>query len=148
MQNSIFGIEAPQFEFDSTIVELDHVVISNENNSFDYDDIVHESVFNRYRVWTDMGDHFTFRLLMYLFKYDNPQAKYDELKAYHKSLVKLWRRRDGNPFRNAANEIVLFRFDQMNESFLHDYLYPDILSLVFISQDPIDISKTLVSYGS
>ncbi|MBS4034406.1 MAG: hypothetical protein KGZ85_08085 [Ignavibacterium sp.] len=148
MQNSIFGIEAPQFEADSEIILLDHVVIERANDSFYYGDIIHESVFNRYIVWTDMGDHFNFRLLMYLFKYDNPQEKYDELKLYHRSLVKLWRRRDGQPFRNNNDEIVLFRFDQMNESFLHNVKYPDVLTLVFKSQDPIDISKTLVSYGS
>lgn len=148
MQNSIFGIEAPQFEADSEIILLDHVVIGKENDFFDYDDIKHESVFDRYRVWTDMGDHFNFRLLMYLFKYDDPQAKYDELKLYHRSLVKLWRRRDGQPFVNRDGDPVLFRFDQINESFLHDVKYPDILILVFKSQDPVDISKTLVSYGS
>lgn len=148
MQNSIFGIEAPQFEVDSEIILLDHVVINKENDFFDYDDILHESVFNRYRVWTDMGDHFNFRLLMYLFKYEFPEQKYQELKQYHRSLVKLWRRRDGNPFVDKAGQPVLFRFDQLNQSFLHDVLYPDVLTLVFKSQDPVDISKTLVNYGS
>lgn len=148
MQNSIFGIQAPQFESGSETILLDHVVLSKDNDSWDYDDILHESVFNRYRVWTDMGDHFTFRLLMYLFKYDNPQAKYEQLKTYHRTLVKLYRRRDANPFRNSAGDIVLFRFDKMVEGFLHDVKYPDILTLEFVSQDVIDFSKTLVSYGS
>lgn len=148
MQNSIFGIEAPQFEVDSEIILLDHVVINKENDFFDYDDILHESVFNRYRVWTDMGDHFTFRIIMYLFKYAEPQAKYDELFQYHRRLVKLWRRRDGNPFVDVNGDEVLFRFDRIDKSFLHTINYPDVLTLVFKSQDPVDISKTLVSYGS
>lgn len=147
MFESIFGIEAPQFEADSEIIELDHVVIDPDNDLFDYADIKHESVFNRYRVWTDMGDHFTFRILMYLFKYEHPQQKYDELKLYYRTLVKLWRRRDGSPFRDKDNQIVLFRFNKLDESFIQTIDYPDILTLEFVSQDVIDFSKTLVNYN-
>lgn len=145
-EQSIFGVAAPQFECDSVIHELDYVVVDSFIEQWDKKSIQHESIRNRHRKWTEKGIHFTFGITMNLYKYGEEAAqKYTELKSCYRQLVKLWRRRDGEPFMSVDDVVVLFRFNKLVPFYRPEIPNkPDILHLEFVSQDPVDVSKTLV----
>ena len=141
------GVEAPQFQFGSDpVVELDYIkIIKDEAEKIQ---ILHESVITRYREWDDLGKHWIFTVQVHLIKYANPVAKYNELLNYKRSLVTLWRRRDGEPIADINGNPVLFRFNKMGLKYLPFPDYEDVLELEFISQDPIDIKQSLLSESS
>lgn len=145
---SIFGIEAPAFEADSTKIELNHIIVLSE--TFDDGLIEHESIINGFREWDNKGDHYEIELQMFLYKYASPKTTYLLLKNYHRTLVdKFYRRGDGQAFRNSSDEFIQFRFDQMIPDIIESNgEYLDILKLRFISADPLEYSSALKETGS
>lgn len=142
---SIFGTGAPRFVHDyggagETNVDLDYVIILRDEP--DPGDIEHKSIKTGHREWTDIGKHWTFEVLVQLFRYANPYTAYQNFKQYKNELVALYKRRDGTLIKNSEDDVILFFIEAMEESYYDHYLYPDVLKIRFVSQDPIDIPIT------
>lgn len=143
--NSIFGNEAPMIEYNYNQYELDYVVVDSYKEDLIYSAIKHESIKNRHRKWTEEATHYTFGITLNLFKYEDQAASFFvELKTLYRQLVLLWRRRDGECFKSIDDENVLFRFNKLVPFYISENKnLPDLLYLEFVSQDPIDMTKTL-----
>lgn len=143
LNESIFGIEAPKFiDAESNEILLDYFVVLKDEK--DLGTIIHPSIINRHREWIDKGDHWIFEGLIHLFKYDDPEEKYLELKNYYKQNVILYKRRDGFPFFNAEEEDAYFRIDKLEPIFLNASGFPDVLFISFLSVEtafPVTIKE-------
>jgi len=142
---SLFGIQAPKYIVGSTTVNLDHWITLDDGPEDDI--IMHESIINRHREWVVKGQHWIFSGNLLLFKYADPQTKYDELKPDEYTLVdQLFRRRDGIAIKDAADAVVKFRVESIHETYIKDHPdYPDILRITFKSQDYIAMEKSVVA---
>lgn len=150
VKDSIFGIDRPKF-IDSieTEIELFHSVVIKDEP--DFLTIQQESIINRHREWVDLGEHWVFQVQVYLWKYANPKAKYEQLHSYLDEEVILFRRSDGEPFKNPEGNDALFKIEEVTPVYLRQTKYYDIVIITFISVDPIttpDLSKKQLIYNT
>lgn len=138
---SIFGNQAPKFIAGETEVNLDYCVVLQDEA--DLEDILHQSKVTGHREWSHRGKHWIFKVKIHLFKYEDVYSAYQNFKQYEHQLVTLYKRRDGNPVTNLHGEEVKFFIENIEEGYLQHYLYPDILFITFLSQDPIDLPLDL-----
>jgi len=149
----LFGIKAPKFikDFDlpaEKTVNFDFCVVLEDNPVQDF--IEHKSVINGHTEFINLGKHWVYTIRVHLFKYEeNPdtgytmRTKYTELKSIEGSEGILYRHRDGEPFRNNANELVTFFVESVDESYFETPLYHDLITIRFRSKDYIDKSKSV-----
>lgn len=137
----IFGNKAPKIEVSGVKVLLDFAVI--ERDETDRKDIIHESNLGRARKIITKPDHHDFVVVIHLHRYNDPQAKYDEIVAHLNSkIVKLWRHRDGLAFvKNGTSNEADFWFESYQELYITTTDYADGLRLMFRSIDLIDHSS-------
>lgn len=139
VNQSIFGIEAPKFDNNGTEVLLDYAVVLKDEPEFE--GTMHQSIYTGHRWWIDKGEHWRFDVMIHLFKYTDPQTKFDSIIACKNALVTLWPRRDRDPFKDSTGTVVKFKLLEVNKAWIDSAIYPDKLILKFESQDYIDISK-------
>jgi hypothetical protein len=136
IQDSIFGVNAPKFTYDlggasETEVLLDHwVPISLEP---DPKKLVVESELETDREIIYRGEFLTFSGKIYLFKYDDPESKFDQIYQYLYKKVTLWEHRDSTPFKDKDGNPVLFYVDEINRSYLTTLTYRDVITIKFLS---------------
>lgn len=143
VNQSIFGIEAPKFDSSGTEVLLDYAVVLRDEP--EHEEILFQSVLNNHRTWYDKGDHYTFEVMINLFKYADPLAKFNEIYTHLNSLVTLWRRRDRDAFKDSSGDVVYFELTEITPVWIDSYIKPDQLILLFESTDYVDISKSSIA---
>lgn len=135
----IFGNQAPKFQVSAVDVLLDYAVI--EEDKPDDADLIHESDLDRIRNFIPRPRHHNFGALIHLHRYQDPEAKFNEIVAHlHAVTCKVWRHRDGQAFQNAASADADFVFESYDRFYLTTNSYPDGLRLKFKSLEPIDHS--------
>lgn len=146
MDISIFGTDVPKVEYNSVEYELNYASITAYKDEHDKKDVLHESIINRHREWSNQGEHYTFKVIINLFKHgDNAVIEYNKLLALKNQLVKLWLRKDSNNFKKAKdNSDALFYVLKLTAYYHPDIPgLPDLLYLELVSQDPIIITSVL-----
>ena len=139
----IFGKQAPKFIYDEgggseETVLLDNVVIMEDGT--EPDEVVHESPLTKHRNFIDNGEHYRFKVMQYIFK-DDPYNKYMKLNEFKNKLVTLYRHRDNPPFQDSDENNVLFKV-RVQPQYLETIEFRDVVIVTFISQDPVDVSKS------
>lgn len=139
---SIFGIEAPKFVYSAQTVLLDYASVIKDEPQFDR--ITKESIITGHRARVNQHYHWSFEVMINLFKYTDPKVKFDEIYAHKNNLVTLYRRHDNDCFRNDDDEVVLFKLSEIIPTWIDSPIFPDQLLLKFVSADPVNISKCTV----
>lgn len=144
ISNSFFGISYPKVTYNGNPLLLEHSVILNDRLIPDI--IMQESIVNRHREWVVKGKHHLFEINFYLFKYgENKQDKYDEIKAMERNYVsQLFRRSDGVQIKDSSNADVQFLCDEVSEFYIKRYDYPDVLRIKFLSENYVDMTKSVI----
>lgn len=142
----IFGSQAPQFKnaTKTQTVDLDHAVM--EPNWFSVREIEHESVINAHRGFIKISDpHAEFQVSIHLFKYANPNSKFDEIYPYLHQDVYFYPHRDGGPLNDSDGVEILFHITDIQAIYLEQPYHYDVLTLTFKSKDPINFSESFTS---
>lgn len=148
LQDSVFGKLAPKFFRSSTTVLLDYWMTTKDEPETIM--ITHESDINKHREYdyfttAPTQDHWLFEGIVNLGKYTDPASKFNEIFAHKRQLVQLWRRRDGDYFKNSSDAMVLFLLKEIIPFRFDKPGFSDRLLLKFESQDFVDISKQVTS---
>lgn len=141
----IFGTQAPKFIYDpagdNIEVLLDYIVVLKDEE--ERDKIIHESVFTGHRELIIKGYYWIYECRLHLFKYDNPQTVYENLKSFEGKTVRFFRHRDGDYLKdNAGAEVKMF-LESVNESYYETTDYKDLLLLKFKSTEYVDLTQGL-----
>ena len=142
----IFGSQAPQFKntAKTQTVDLDHAVM--DPNWFSVREIEHESVINAHREFYKVSDpHAEFQVSIHLFKYDNPNTKFDEIYPFLHQDVYFYPHRDGGPLNDSDGTEILFHITDMQAIYLEQPYHYDVLIISFKSKDPINFSESFKS---
>lgn len=134
---SIFGTTCPKI-----IVDLNS---SNSEVLLEYGVVLKdEPVPTNYHVkairtgtkyFTNAGKHWIFVVKIHLWKYEQPDAKYIELKSYEGTKVILYKRSDGDAVYDQQGNPALFYLSSATSSYTDDTNKLDVLTLTFISVD-------------
>jgi len=142
-QPSIFGVQSPKVVFETATITLDYSIIIQDRPVPDL--ILHESIINRHREWVVLGKHWVFEINLLLFKYTTgAAAKYAAVKAMEGGYVdQLFRRTDGVALKDSSSTLIRFLVEEVSETYLDTPDFPDILRIRFISENYIDITKSI-----
>ena len=141
----ITGVGIPKFiDQASNEVLLEYAKILEDAPS--YRTIEQESVINNYINNIHLGVHWVFQVRIHLFKQGPNTAitKYAELISYLGSEVYLWRHEKGNAFQDSSGANVLFRVQEVTPSYFETPDFKDIITIIFKSVRPIDLSKIVL----
>lgn len=137
--NSFFGVEAPKFILNDVEYLLDYwVTLKDEPQSMI---LQQESIITKHREWINLGDHWIFKGELYLWKYTSTEAKqlYQNLQACVNQNVVLYRRRDGQAFKDENDTAIKFRLDSIEHSYIKQGRFRDSIILTFISSDVVSL---------
>lgn len=151
--NSIFGSAAPKFVYDPggenpVTVLLNFWVTTTEET--EQKEIVHDSELSAERSIIPLGDYLRFEGRVHLFKYGTMaqiSSKFNEIYTYDKASVAVWKHRDGEPFKDAAGNPILFQLNVTPKN-LYSLDYRDVLLLSFRALKGVDYSNSEPSYPS
>jgi hypothetical protein len=143
MNEGMFGTGAPKFVINAglenqSILLLNHITIKTDEP--DTDLIEHKSVITGHRNFINLGKHWSFEIMLYLFKYAYPRNKYQQIKSFEGLTGLLYRHADGAPFKDKNQNNVLFMLTNIDESYLDTVKYKDLLTISFKSLEYIDLS--------
>lgn len=85
------------------------------------------------RKFVISGKHWTFAGKIFLYKYNDPEAAYNEFKSYEGETVYLYRHNDGFPFFDEDSNPCLFQLVSVNEAYTDQTNKYDVLNLTFKS---------------
>lgn len=145
MNQSIFGSAAPKFVYDlggenETIVLLNYWVTTIDEP--DSRELVHESEIEPDRDIIDRGDFWIYEGRINLYKYSSMtfiRSKFEEIYQFNKKKVTLFRHQDGEPFKDASGNNLLF-YMKVTPTFLTTLDFRDILIVNFRSLGAVNHS--------
>lgn len=129
----IFGSEKPKLVCEGTTVFLDHCTVEYNWQVRTSEEQV--SVLTGHREWYELGDHAEYELLVFLWKYADPAAKFTELYGLRNKDVIFFPHRDGYPLRNERGDEVLFHVVEMTPEYLRGIDSYDVLRIAIKSKD-------------
>lgn len=127
---AILGTTYPKFIVGSTTVNLEHT----NNNKFIYTtaEIEHKSILSGLKSHVNCVDYNGFEIILYLYKYADSKAKYQELMLYnHSSEVIYYPHSDGNAYRDPAGQDLKFQISKIEPFYLSQIVEYDALLLTF-----------------
>lgn len=137
----IFGTRAPKMTVSGGgTVLLDYATI--QKDEADYDILKHTSEITGNVAYVTRGSRWVVDILVHLYKYADPYAKFVELIAQKGTKVKLYRHRDGSAYKNSAGAEVDFMIEEINPFYLTNTKYEDAVIMKFRSVEYVDISKS------
>lgn len=149
----IFGIGSPKFVGtgtpDSNTVTLNYAVLDPNWN--DPRVIEHQSVITGKKTWATLGDYASFRVTVNLYKEANPSTVFNTLITYLHQLVYFYPHKDGSVdgdgngkvIKNSSSASVKFFISKITPYYLSNIVLKDIVDIEFISEDYVDISKSV-----
>lgn len=140
---SIFGVLAPKISYGSNNILYDYVNILRDEP--EWYGTIRESAINSTRNMLSNGDHWAFDIIMNLFKYADPLAKFTQVNGARFQEVTLWRRRDRDAFKDSSGTIVKFFVTEIIPVYLDTPEYPDRLIIKHVSKKYVDISQSTVA---
>ena len=129
----IFGNGKPKLVYNGNTILLDNCTVD-----FVWQERTGEeqaSVLTGHREWYELGNHAEFEIVVFLFKYANPSAKFTELYALRDKDVIFFPHRDGYPLRNDRGDEVLFHVVEMAPEYLKGIENYDVLRFRIKSKD-------------
>lgn len=142
MGSQIMGVSYPKIVYgSSTTVNLQYSRILHDEP--DYDMLNYQSEINGDRNIYVRGYHWLFEILVYLTRYADPEAKWNEIFAAYNQEVDLYRYSDNPACKDSAGNVVKFRFIECVPLYLDDSCRLDACRCKFISTKFIDISKSI-----
>ena len=149
MYESIFGVESPKIVFDlggpgEVTVILNHWVplIDEPDERI----VVQESELDSDREFLPRSEYLKFAGKVLLFKYGNLtliRSKFEEIYQFKYKKVVLWKHRDGEPYKDADGNPILF-FVKATPQNLSTLIYKDVLYLEFLSTKGVDYSDSSI----
>ena len=142
--SDLYGQKALKFKVGSTEIYLYHAV--PEAPLVVPREIEKESKINAHREWKQISayDHLDVMVRVNLFDYDDARAKFAQLMAYnHTEVDELYMSIDKAPLKNSSDVAVKFHIMYIQSIFLQDPKIADVLRILFRSQDPVDLTKSL-----
>lgn len=140
---SLLGTTYPKFHATgSADVNLLHSVM--QTNYQESDILDHKSILNGTITYVVLGDYSSFDVLVHLFDYDDPKAKFQEIYPYNHTDVYFYPHADGNAMKDAAGADILFHIREMKFEYLADINNLDILRLRFEAKTYTDVEESLV----
>jgi hypothetical protein len=147
INNSIFGNDAPKFIANFGLVNETNVLLNHwvgDKNDAEAKETIIESELSAKRVILDRGDYWIFSGIVYLFKYPTSterRSKFEEIYQFNKKDVILYQHSDGQPFKDASGNEVLF-FMTVRPRNLSTLVFKDILVIEFRSLSQVDFSDS------
>lgn len=130
----IFGNQKPKFICEGVTYLLDHSTLNPK--WLDRQSKEQVSVLTGHREWYEIGDYAEFTVTIFLFKYLNPTAKFEELYPCRNKDVIFYPHRDGEPLLDSVGGTpVLFHITSMEPSYLRNLINYDLLTITFKSKD-------------
>lgn len=151
MSTSIFGHSAPKFignfgDVDETEVLLNYWTTDSDEAAMK--ETVIESELEAYRAIIPRGDYWVFKGTVQLHKYGtltDIRNKFEEIYAFNRKKVVLYRHRDGEPMKDEDGEEVLFYLTVTAKHFA-SLDFKDLLVLEFRSLKGVTLSNGLAVY--
>jgi hypothetical protein len=145
---SLFGISYPKFIGNIATTQdevlLEHSsILEDKPVPYQYSST---SIKTGKKVFKNAGRHWTYKVKVFIYKYADPLAKYQELKSYENSSVWLYRHSDGDTFYNSTLDKIEFFLVSVNELYLSFETKKDCLTLTFLSKDFIDGDYDFAGY--
>jgi hypothetical protein len=143
----IFGLQNSKFVSGSTTVDLAY---TNLDPLFIIPDLIeHVSPFTGIRHYLLKNTYAEFSITVHLWKYANPKAKYLEIMSYLNESVTFYPHKDGEPIRNLYNENVPCVLYSIEEYYLNDTNFYDVLKLNFKATEDVSYNNTteILGYG-
>ncbi|MGE5353920.1 MAG: hypothetical protein ACM3P0_17670 [Acidobacteriota bacterium] len=145
MNKSIWGSAAPKFIYDmgganETEVLLDRwITIEDEPEA---KEVILESELEADRDISHKGSYWTFSGKLYLFKYNDPLSKFNEVYQFLNQKVVLYKHRDGEPFKDKDGNNALFFIEEITPKNMTTLDYRDVLIIKFISLKAISFANS------
>jgi hypothetical protein len=147
--NSIFGVQAPKFEKNSTVVTLLYAIFNLDEPEKMH--TRHQSVLTGHRSYRDNGRHWIYEVTLNLWKWQDPEiikAKFEEIWTYKKTIVdKLWKHKDSEALQDQYGNFIKYKIDQVIPIYLSTPTYPDKVIVRFKSVDYYDTFGYGDDYG-
>lgn len=144
----IFGLLHSKFIKDSAEVDLSY---SSINPKYILPDIVEQKTpLTGDKYFVLKGSYSEIAIIINLWKYADPVAKYNEIVAYYNNNVELYPHKDEGPLKDIAGNTVVFNLYNIEPFYLTTTLYYDILKLTFKAIGYIslfDNSENILGYG-
>ena len=144
---SIFGSLSPKFVYDlggaNEATVFIHYWVPTKDEPETRKEIIHDSELEADRNIIPLGDYWAFEGYINLLKYPDlasRRSKFEEIYAYNKKVVTLWKHRDGQPFKDSAGNNVLFYLNATPKNF-GTLDYRDVLILQFRSLTEVYFSN-------
>ena len=140
-----FGIGSPKFVWhkglaDEKTVSFDHVNVLKDEPEKDLIYVQAEIGGSR-KLWLQ-GKHWIYQIRMHLHQYSEPWSKYTEVKAMEGEEGILYRHNDGPAFLDKDSNEALFFVESIDESYLDDTTYKDLLIITFKSVEYVHLPRT------
>ena len=116
----------------SNTVYLNYVKILEDGP--DFKRLEHKSKIDGDRTFYGKGFFWKYKILMHLFRYNNPRSKFEELEAALYDSVTLYRHSDGDPIKDADDNNCPFFFAESQRIYMENRFYRDGLILTFESE--------------
>lgn len=129
----MFGTQYSKFVSGSNTVLFEHSNIIPSYFVGDY--VKHESVLTGFINYVNLKDVSKFEIDINLFKYENPDYKFNEIMEYRNKLVNFYPHYDGEPIKNIYNEPVDFKITEIIPYYLTQDSYYDAVKLIFKSSE-------------
>lgn len=147
MSTSIFGNSAPKFiaDFGGTgeATVLLNCWLTNKDEPV-VKELIIESELTAERSIISRGEYWLFSGTVNLFKYGSLaeiRAKFEEIYAWNKTNVVLYKHRDGEPYKDSGGSEVLFYMTVMPKN-LMTLDFKDLLVIEFRSLSGVDFSDS------
>ena len=149
MTTSIFGQSAGKVVYSGVSHALDNSIL--QPTWADDKTVEDESVIDGTRTFTHLWVHAEFKVIVYLFRYADPAAKFNELIALNHKDVTYYPFKDGaaagdglgKAIQDSSSTVVPCRIIKMEPYSLDDYQRLDVLAIYLKTTKPFDITKSI-----
>lgn len=130
-------INIPKF-----VVGDDEIFLQHTNTNkimFNSNEIEHKSIFTGYKSYAKCADYIGFQILLYLYKYDDPKAKFQEIYEYnHATNVVFYLDGTEEPLRDPFGQDQQYIIKEIEPFYLTQLVNYDALLITF---EPINTSR-------
>lgn len=138
----IFGTTNPKFVSGANTVDLEY---SHLDPAFLIPaEIMHESVFTGFRSFANSNDFARFGVMIFLWKYQNPVTKFEELQTYKNQLVHFYPHSDGQAIWAAEGGKAEFYIRSVDGYYLKDIVDYAVCIITFEAMEHVNLEEVQV----
>ncbi len=142
---SLFGNGHSKFRAGTTFIELENSLLDPTFLALDY--VRQISAVNGNNIFIEKGNRSRFKVLIHLFKYADPSAKFNEILAYEETPVIFYPFQDGEPIKDFTGAEVNFYIAEIDLYWLETPKNQDIMVLTFEAEEYTSLITEQCGYG-